>query len=310
MLPDIHILDLGDMTEIGEKGINLSGGQKQRLGLARAVYSDRDIYILDDPLSAVDVRVGKHIFEKVIDSRTGILKEKTRLLVTHSLDHLKQADRILLIEEGKVVEEVDSYASLINAEKELKKCLLTESSKQKHLKDEEDPHDECFFKDKKTRNHLMTEETVATKSIDSSVYLYYAREIGWKVVISSLALVLAEQSLSILATFWLANWSNDPHSSKPRLRNMYLAMYGILGVGGTLVFAPFTLLITLSGVKASSCFHSKMLDSVLRAPMEFFETNPKGRILNRFSKDVDAVEWTLPWTFGILLRQDVFFGTN
>ena len=75
LLPDLDILPMYDQTEIGEKGINLSGGQKQRISLARAVYSNANIYLLDDPLSAVDAHVGKDIFEKVIGPN-GILKNK------------------------------------------------------------------------------------------------------------------------------------------------------------------------------------------------------------------------------------------
>ena len=76
--PDLEMLPGGDMTEIGEKGINLSGGQKQRVSLARAVYNDAEVYLLDDPLSAVDSHVGKHIFEQVIDNSSGVLRDKTR----------------------------------------------------------------------------------------------------------------------------------------------------------------------------------------------------------------------------------------
>ena len=97
---DLDILTGGDMTEIGEKGINLSGGQKQRVSIARAIYSNRDIYLLDDPLSAVDAKVGKHIFENVIGSE-GLLKNKTRLLVTHGISYLPQTDMILVYQERK-----------------------------------------------------------------------------------------------------------------------------------------------------------------------------------------------------------------
>merc|ERR1712060_644338 len=94
--PDLDILSAGDETEIGEKGINLSGGQKQRVSLARAAYSDADIFLLDDPLSAVDSHVGKHIFKNVIGP-DGMLAEKTRLLVTHGLTYLSQTDRIIVM---------------------------------------------------------------------------------------------------------------------------------------------------------------------------------------------------------------------
>ncbi|XP_072883060.1 ATP-binding cassette sub-family C member 2 [Hemitrygon akajei] len=110
LLQDLELLPGGDQTEIGEKGINLSGGQKQRVSLARAVYSDADIYILDDPLSAVDAHVGKHIFEKVIGPN-GLLKGKTRILVTHNVTFLPQVDNIVVLVDGSV-SEVGSYRAL------------------------------------------------------------------------------------------------------------------------------------------------------------------------------------------------------
>ncbi|KMY89969.1 multidrug resistance-associated protein 1 isoform X1 [Drosophila simulans] len=100
---DIDILSAGDLTEIGEKGINLSGGQKQRISLARAVYSDADLYLLDDPLSAVDAHVGKHIFEEVIGPK-GILARKSRVLVTHGVTFLPQVDSIYVMKMGEISE--------------------------------------------------------------------------------------------------------------------------------------------------------------------------------------------------------------
>lgn len=102
--PDIDILPGGDQTEIGEKGINLSGGQKQRVSLARAVYNNADIYFLDDPLSAVDSHVGKHIFEHVIGPN-GILGGKTRILVTHGITYLPEVDNIFVLKEGEISEQ-------------------------------------------------------------------------------------------------------------------------------------------------------------------------------------------------------------
>ncbi|KAM9296382.1 ATP-binding cassette sub-family C member 3 [Gastrophryne carolinensis] len=109
---DLEVLPGGDQTEIGEKGINLSGGQKQRVSLARAVYSNSDIYLLDDPLSAVDAHVAKHIFDNVIGP-DGLLRGKTRVLVTHGISFLPQVDHIVVIVDGKV-SEMGSYQELLN----------------------------------------------------------------------------------------------------------------------------------------------------------------------------------------------------
>lgn len=94
----------GDETEIGEKGINLSGGQKQRISLARAVYADADIYLLDDTLSAVDAHVGKHIFDNVIGPN-GLLSKKTRFLITHGVSFLPVANEIIVMKEGVITEQ-------------------------------------------------------------------------------------------------------------------------------------------------------------------------------------------------------------
>ncbi|XP_037256526.1 ATP-binding cassette sub-family C member 2 isoform X2 [Falco biarmicus] len=111
LLPDLELLPAGDQTEIGEKGINLSGGQKQRVSLARAVYSNADIYILDDPLSAVDAHVGKYLFDHVLGPK-GLLQKKTRILVTHSISFLPQVDNIVVLVEGAVSEH-GSYSTLL-----------------------------------------------------------------------------------------------------------------------------------------------------------------------------------------------------
>ncbi|XP_067676618.1 multidrug resistance-associated protein 1-like isoform X2 [Haliotis asinina] len=108
---DLEILSGGDQTEIGEKGINLSGGQKQRVSLARAVYSDADIYLLDDPLSAVDSHVGKHIFQHLV-GHDGLLKSKTRILVTHGVHWLPQVDTIIVLTNGQI-SEIGTYEELM-----------------------------------------------------------------------------------------------------------------------------------------------------------------------------------------------------
>uniref|UniRef100_A0A803VTG8 Multidrug resistance-associated protein 1 n=1 Tax=Ficedula albicollis TaxID=59894 RepID=A0A803VTG8_FICAL len=123
LLPDIEILPSGDKTEIGEKGVNLSGGQKQRVSLARAVYYNADVYLLDDPLSAVDAHVGKHIFEKVIGPK-GILRNKTRVLVTHAINYLPQMDTILVMSDGEI-SEMGSYQELLEQDGAFAEFLRT-----------------------------------------------------------------------------------------------------------------------------------------------------------------------------------------
>ncbi|XP_025736505.1 ATP-binding cassette sub-family C member 2 isoform X1 [Callorhinus ursinus] len=123
LLQDLEVLPGGDLAEIGEKGINLSGGQKQRISLARAIYQNSDIYVLDDPLSAVDAHVEKHIFNKVLGPK-GLLKGKTRLLVTHSIHFLPQVDEIVVLGNGTILEK-GSYSTLLAKKGSFAKILKT-----------------------------------------------------------------------------------------------------------------------------------------------------------------------------------------
>ncbi|ETE66837.1 Canalicular multispecific organic anion transporter 1, partial [Ophiophagus hannah] len=133
--PDLKLLPGGDLTEIGEKGINLSGGQKQRVSLARAVYSNADIYLLDDPLSAVDAHVGRHIFDKVLGPE-GLLQNKTRILVTHNLSFLAQVDDIVVLEAGTVTER-GSYSTLLTNSGSFAQLLNTYGNQQDNIHEEE-----------------------------------------------------------------------------------------------------------------------------------------------------------------------------
>ena len=127
LLADLDILSAGDETEIGEKGINLSGGQKQRVSLARASYSNADIFLLDDPLSAVDSHVGKHIFENVIGS-DGLLAGKTRVLVTHGLTYLPCTDKIIVMKDGNI-SETGTYKQLLDKKGDFADFLVQYLSK-------------------------------------------------------------------------------------------------------------------------------------------------------------------------------------
>jgi ABC-type multidrug transport system fused ATPase/permease subunit len=95
LIKDFQQFPQGDMTVVGDRGVSLSGGQRARINLARAVYREADLYLLDDPLSAVDTHVAKHLYKKCI---TEYLHDKTRILVTHQLQFLKRADHIVMLD--------------------------------------------------------------------------------------------------------------------------------------------------------------------------------------------------------------------
>lgn len=144
--PDFEMLPGGDQTEIGEKGINLSGGQKQRVSLARAVYANTDIYFLDDPLSAVDSHVGKHIFDKVIGPE-GLLKHKTRVLVTHGITYLPKTDKIVVLKDGEVSES-GTYQELLSRKSAFAEFLM------QHINEQVNDDDGKLFDEKQINSYL------------------------------------------------------------------------------------------------------------------------------------------------------------
>uniref|UniRef100_A0A8B9K1H1 ABC-type glutathione-S-conjugate transporter n=1 Tax=Astyanax mexicanus TaxID=7994 RepID=A0A8B9K1H1_ASTMX len=310
--PDLDLLPAGVQTEIGEKGINLSGGQKQRVSLARAVYSSADIYLLDDPLSAVDAHVGKHLFEKVIGPR-GLLKDKTRILVTHGISFLPYVDEIVVLVEG-VVSEVGSYSSL-RASKGAFSEFLDTYAKEEDSQDQNQSVLILCSSDSQNRNvpqrsegdaderkgrRLIESETVQTGRVKFSVYLQYLSSMGWGYA-SMFAVVYFIQSLAFIGqNLWLSDWTNDalryPNGSSypAHIRDMRVGAYGGLGVAQGFLVCVGTLLLADGAIHAPRTLHSRLLSNILRAPMLFFDTTPSGRVVNRFAKDMFTVDELIP----------------
>ncbi|XP_071151901.1 multidrug resistance-associated protein 1-like isoform X2 [Mytilus edulis] len=168
---DFEILTGGDLTEIGEKGINLSGGQKQRISLARAVYNNADVYMLDDPLSAVDSHVGKHIFKNVV-GREGLLQHKTRVLVTHGIHWLPMVDTVVVMSDG-VISEMGSYEELMSHEgpfAQFLKAYLTHKAETEDDEEEEEEDPEIQQMKSKILERLesVTSDTGTATSGDES----------------------------------------------------------------------------------------------------------------------------------------------
>ncbi|XP_040290616.1 canalicular multispecific organic anion transporter 1-like [Bufo bufo] len=355
LLPDLQMLPGGDMSEIGEKGINLSGGQKQRVSLARAVYQNTDIYILDDPLSAVDAHVGKHIFEKVVGPN-GLLKNKTRILVTHGVSFLKHTDEIVVLVNGAITE-TGSYKTLLANNGAFAEFLKT-YDKQDNTKDSEatvllntdeddgeDPVEQSpevaedivtmtlkrenslhrrklssmnsslrrslkeVAKNKgedekiiEKGQKLIEKETVETGKVKFSLYLKYFRAVGW-VYSSSILVTYALQTASFVGqNIWISDWMSDAvpffnQSYPTSQRDMRVGVYGALGVAqGIFVFLS-AFLVAAATVRASRLLHSQILRNILHVPMQFFDTTPTGRIVNRFAKDIFTVDETIPMSF-------------
>ncbi|XP_008113892.2 multidrug resistance-associated protein 1 isoform X1 [Anolis carolinensis] len=309
LLPDLDQLPIGDQTEIGERGVNISGGQKQRVSLARAVYSNAELYLLDDPLSAVDVHVGKHLFEKVIGS-TGLLKHKTRVLVTHNLTLLPQMDIIVVMEDGRITE-IGSYKELLSKGADFAELLLTFGGGKE---DEEIssvlkscPKDNIKMKDyilpkkveqlenKNKSLFSMKKEKVAIGTVKMSVISKYLQAFGWSWMWLTIVAYLGQNAVAIGQNMWLSTWTTEAKHIKDvvewkHLRNHKLRIYGLLGFIQGLLVCCGAYVLTRGSICASRALHRQMLHNVLRLPLQYFETNPVGQIINRFTKDMFIVD--------------------
>ena len=284
---DLKVLANGDLTEIGEKGINLSGGQKQRVSLARACYSNSDIYVLDDPLSAVDAHVGKFIFDKVIGPH-GYLKNKTRILITHKIPLLTAVDRIVVLKDGQISEQ-GSYDELIKAKGEFSEILNTYiDAEEKKAKEEsleksmgrsgkEVKKSKAAFKHK-DRGRLITEEKQAVGSTNRSIYKQFFRSMGfWYISLTVLSFCIS-CAFNVATNLWLTAWSDDAldpvKANSTAQRNMRIGVYGGYGLMDGIFKLLSSTLVQLGLIQASKHLYSGMLDNVLRAPMLFFDTTP------------------------------------
>ncbi|KAJ7086116.1 ABC protein [Mycena belliarum] len=297
LLPDLQLLADGDLTEIGEKGINLSGGQKQRVNIARALYYDADVILLDDPLSAVDANVGKSLFHNAI---LGLVQQgKTVILVTHALHFLSQCDYIYTLEGGSISEH-GSYQHLLDKKGEFARLdqefgghgiaegdaenLVTVTTTVEELK----MKSEKAGGNGKIEGKLITKERRTTGSVSWRVYGSYLKAgRGYITLPLVLLAVLGMQGCQISNSYtlvwWQANTFNKPFS-------FYQTLYAVLGVSQ----ATFTFLMGVAidflSMAAAKNLHHNSVQNILYAPMSFFDTIPMGRIISVFGKDIDTID--------------------
>ncbi|XP_036105461.1 multidrug resistance-associated protein 4 isoform X10 [Molossus molossus] len=325
---DLELLEDGDLTVIGDRGTTLSGGQKARVNLARAVYQDADIYLLDDPLSAVDAEVGRHLFQLCICQT---LYEKITVLVTHQLQYLKAASQILILKDGKMVQKgtyteflksgVD-FGSLLKKENEeaeqastsgsptLRQRTFSESSvwsqqsSRPSLKDGA-PESQA------TENVQVTvsEESRSAGKVGFKAYKnYFTAGAHWVVIILLILVNIVAQVAYVLQDWWLSYWANEQRALNVTANgkgnvtakldlNWYLGIYSGLTAATVIFGIVRSLLVFHVLVNSSQSLHNKMFESILKAPVLFFDRNPIGRILNRFSKDIGHMDDLLPLTF-------------
>ncbi|KAJ2446736.1 hypothetical protein GGF42_005616 [Coemansia sp. RSA 2424] len=309
---DLAALPAGDLTEIGERGVTLSGGQKQRVSIARAAYSESDIVLLDDCLSAVDTKVSHLIFKHCVK---GILSQKTRILVTNNLDYLPAVDFIVTMEEGRIVEQ-GSFANLMSlkgitasmfesytggADSGTRKVSEGRSNDIGHNNMDGRNGRTCAIELTdltKKRKHavavdpLMSQEDRQTGQISLSTYAAFVRAGGGYLLFAvMLACLTISQGCRVGSDFWMRQWIQHKHDADPTHKFMWI--YALLGGLQFLWFGLFAMLLVASVYMCSKALHGKALQRVLRAPMAFFDTTPLGRILNRFTRDVDSLDLAL-----------------
>ncbi|CAF3803663.1 unnamed protein product [Adineta steineri] len=331
--PDFDILPQGDATEIGEKGINLSGGQRQRVSLARALYSEADIYLFDDPLSAVDAHVGAHIFRHAIGPKS-LIKDKTRLLVTHGVSHLHKCSEIIVVARGEIVD-YGSYNDLMNTSKILRELVysITTQETERKSSDPEPRSPDTPLVDvsladvlrvaeddiqhettkpataeitpselKEKKDKLIQKEAVETGSVKLNVFLIYIRACTISMIIIVCVLFSLTTLASLSTNIWLSRWTDqskkEANHTSPSMSKIHgITIYSLLGLSQGFIAFFMQLFIYFAAYAASKTLHSSILLGVLRAPMAFFDTTPIGRIINRFAKDVDSVDSSLPSSF-------------
>uniref|UniRef100_A0A8U7M3N2 Multidrug resistance-associated protein 4 n=1 Tax=Corvus moneduloides TaxID=1196302 RepID=A0A8U7M3N2_CORMO len=271
----------GDLTVIGDRGATLSGGQKARVNLARAVYQDADIYLLDDPLSAVDAEVGRHLFEKCICQA---LHQKISVLVTHQLQYLRAANQILILKDGKMVGK-GTYAEFLRSGIDFASLLKKDEEVVEQLSVPGTPNQ------KSARNRTFSESSVLSQ--DSSIHSQKDGAVEQPPVSAQRIEVANHQGNLNLST----NGNNGTNETEPLDLNFYLGIYAGLTVA-TISFGIIrSLLVFQVLVNSGQNLHNKMFQSILKAPVLFFDRNPIGRILNRFSKDIGHLDDLLPLTF-------------
>lgn len=292
---DINQFNARELTEIGEKGVNLSGGQKQRVGLARAYYHQPDVILLDDPLSAVDVKTENYLMANLFLEG---FKDKTLIAVTHRLGHLKTFDKIMFLKKGKIV----CFGNFLDVLKNHE----FQSFYRNHADDEQvEANEELKSENKKNHDknntRITSDEDREIGAVKKDVYFDYFMSLGGDdeakrkfnhALLMIGAIVIA--FLPLLQKSWLSYYTNHQHHFTPVNG---ILIYGIIGIVVVLISMANSFLWLDRGIKASQILHDKMLNSVMAAPISFFDSTPVGRVLQRFSRDVESVDVYLQWSF-------------
>ncbi|KAF9932287.1 hypothetical protein FBU30_008582, partial [Linnemannia zychae] len=324
---DLESFPAGDMTEIGERGVNMSGGQKARLSLARGVYfnalsGSNGMVIMDDPLSAVDAHVGKRLWN---DCMLKELKNQTRIIVTHQLHILTDVDYIVCMQDGAIVEK-GTFQELMSKDRGALKEMMAHYSRMSESFDDQESIDEDVRgnkdseintipdKDTQETQHrdiqeesdsssssakLMTEEERESGAVSRNVYIQFFQMEGVRLWTAVVAFYFVQQCCGLIMNYWLSLWTDKKYELST---TTYMAIYMGLAACQFVLMAIATQLLSVAIIRTARKMHSQAFEKVIHAPLSFFDTNPLGRILNRFSKDVDALDNNLWMTLNDIVQ--------
>ena len=290
LLTDFAQLRTGDMTIVGDRGVQLSGGQRARIGLARALYRPSHVVLLDDPLSAVDARVGRVIFYEAILG-LAVRRGKCVVLATHQHQFVGE-QRCVLVAGGKI-ECVGSYSECVSSSMgKIRKSVYnteesTTSNDEEKKPDDRKEEDVTRTTDALNEDANDQEEIKAQGVVKMDTFIKYGKAMGGPLVAIFLIVLFSVTQATVLATVAaFGKWSEKPADEQTSRRILSI----VVGLGVVVIvlaviraFSSFALFI-----KASRVLHDRMTSAVLRAKISFFDTNPLGRILNRFSADVGS----------------------
>ena len=341
---DIESFADGDHTMIGERGINLSGGQKARLAMGRAMYKKAALNLLDDPLSALDAKVGAKLFWQCLSREAGIVngagaddslntssKRATTLLVSHQKQYLAHCDRIIVLRDGRVAA-VGTFDELFAAgipevvaqdsedgatQGGMSRSLSRSVSVGSLMSRQDSAHWRKFVSRRFDVNARSTDRMTSIPSLDTTrslklsksgriiskedqeiggvswaIYKDLIREFGLLRAVFILACLLVGQAAYIVGDYWLASWAASDEATKDE--SYWIWVYSIFVGSILLVSIVRAQVFFRSSLRASSSLHKAAIQSLVRAPLSFFHTNPSGRVLNRFSKDLGVIDEQLP----------------
>ena len=299
LLEDLEQLPGGDETIIGERGINISGGQKQRIALARALYRQADLYLLDDVLAAVDVHVGEHLMTECI---CGMMGGSTRVLVTNALHVLPRCDYIYVCAGGTIAES-GTYDELLDQDDSLLVAMGATSSSTptgtprataEADKDEADPKATAVTPKGNTADALVKAEDRKYGKVQLSTYYRYCKSGASDAAIVLILVLgyLGPELLSVGSQLWLSEWSSVSAGRQQSASEIlyFQGVYAFLALSAMGVLLARAWVWADVVVKAAQRIHEQLLASILRLPVSFFDRTPTGRILNRFSSDIDQID--------------------